>query len=67
MLGHIFIPLSVVVIFSEATTLEQRDIHLHSLHMHLVTDDQDVHMRQQTLKVSLKMLYVEMIVGYSLR
>ena len=35
--------------------------------MHLFTDDQDVHMRQQTLKVSVKMLYVETIVRYSLR
>ena len=37
------------------------------LRMYLFTDDQDVHMRQQILKVSVKMLYVETIVRYSLR
>ena len=37
------------------------------MRMHLFTDDQDVHMRQQTLKVTLKMLYVETIARYSLR
>ena len=35
--------------------------------VHLFADDQDVHMRQQTLKVSLKMFYVETIVKYVLR
>ena len=37
------------------------------LRIHLFTDDQDVYMRQQTLKVTLKMLYVDTILRYSLR
>ena len=37
------------------------------LRMHLFTDDQDVHIRQQILTVSLMMWYVETIVRYSLR